>query len=216
MIVLLFILFSISFSLFPAAISDGLSLEQREEARLFISTCFKELEQIQQKKRRKLKDKIEQAEQISEQILSADQINYRMYRDLEDRIEDYDEMLYTEELYELSLARPQAKLVVWSEAREVEARALQAYISLTDEWLEYKKNPSNIKAYEELHKRLILLAQVIVDTKGERAFVAGTHALSNKSDKDVNYDVDRVFFLTLYLLDKELVAEKALMSSSSY
>lgn len=202
-------------TVFSIAANEHFSSEQREEAQTFIRTCFERIERIQQDKQKEFKLEAEQAGHYADRLLSAEQIDYKKYHLLETQKEICSNDMLNAETYEKSLNRPKEKIVVWDEARESEARALQAYMVLSDEWQQYKKDPLNERAYQMLHQQMQAMAHMIVRTKGKRVFVGGTHAYPSESDEHVNYDVDRVFFLTLYLLEKELHAGQCASASSS-
>lgn len=200
---------------FSISASDDLLSGRRDEARNFIRTCFEQLEQLEQKKQKKLKAEIERTVKIITRVLNARQIDFKKFNLYESQKKTFEADLYAHEIYEKSLMRPKEKVAVWDEAREAEAHALYAYMVLSDEWQQYKNDPLNLKAYEQLHIRMTEMAKIIVPKKGERIFVSGTHAYPSQPDDAVNYDVDRVFFLTLYLLNKELHAERDGAGSSS-
>lgn len=187
---------------------EGFSCDQRDEAQVFISTCFDRLELIQQGKTRILRDNMRRADEIIDYITSRDQINYQMFNTYDAQREAYEEDLHVQRAYATSLLRSKESIATWEGDCELQARALQAYMSISDEWELYKKDPLNIEVYEQLHKRMLSMARMLVRAEHGSEFVSGTHARSSDPDKLVNYDVDRVFFLAMYLLNKELQAEK--------
>lgn len=208
------VVFVVFFSvLMPFTTHAFFNPEERELAKDFIFSCLDGLEQMQQEKREKIESEIERVDGMIEDILSAPQIDYRKYNVYEYKKELFLKELEKQKSYEESIARPKAKIVNWDELRESEAQALYAYIILSDEWNEYKKNPSNVKVYAHLHRRMLAMARILVSSKGHRVFTAGSHAYPEESDEGVNYDLDRVFLLTLYLLNQDLHAEKAASST---
>lgn len=206
MVVIAF-LFLFSF-LFSHGASSGFSSEQREKAREFIRNCFEQLEAAQLEKGRKLRREIRRTDEIISKILDSNQIDYRKYNVYEAQQGIFEQQLRDQEQYTQSLARPKERIAIWEDLQEDEARALCAYMLLTDEWQQYKADPLNIQVYELLHKRMESMAKMVTRKKGDRMFVAGTHAYPSQSDARVDYDVDKVFFLTLFLLNKEMYADR--------
>lgn len=206
MVVIAFLFLLSSF--FSHCASSGFSSEQREKAREFICNCFDQLEAAQLEKGRKLRREIKRTDDIITEILDSNQIDYRRYAVYEVQQEVFEQQLREQERYRQSLVRPKEKIALWEDVREAEARALCAYMLLTDEWQQYKADPLNIQVYELLHKRMESMAKMVTRRKGHRMFVAGTHADPSQSDARVDYEVDKVFFLTLFLLNKEIYADR--------
>lgn len=202
-------------SLYACAAAEYFSPEERDEARAFVGDCFAWLAHDQQRKLQSYNDELDEAEELEQKILYASHINYRKLNKVDEKIAALGKQLEQTELYRRSLERPKEKIAAWDEARESQARTLQAYISLSDEWQQFKKDPSNKQAYEALHVYMQDMARLLVANPSTHMFVAGSHAPPAVSDVLVNYDADRVFFLALYLLDKDLKLERSLAASSS-
>jgi hypothetical protein len=198
---------SIPFLLGGAA-ENVFSSAQRVEAQEFINDCFEELEKDKINKEWSLSQHMEDVESVIDTLLNAEQIDFRRYRILDARLQKLVEEKNETRAYRESLLRPKLRVSRWSDVREENARILHAYITISDEWEYYKKNPSCPVAYERLHERMVSLAQLLIGVKDARNFVSGTHARPTESDADVAYDVDRIFMLTLYLLNKDFIAEK--------
>lgn len=200
-------IFFVPFILFGAA-ENVFSSAQRIEAQQFIDNCFEELEKDKMKKERSLAQHMEDVESVMDTLLNAEQIDFRRYRVLDERLQKLIEEKNETRSYRESLLRPKLRVSRWSDVREENARILHAYMTISDEWAYYKKNQSCPVAYERLHERMVSLAKLLIGIDDARTFVSGTHARPGESDAEVAYDVDRVFMLTLFLLNKDLVAEK--------
>lgn len=210
--ILILFLFSMVCSVFAC---DEFSSDQREEAHTFVKTCFAKIREYQKSKLRYFSNHLKDLDNMEFEELNAKQINYRRLNELEEEKNAICDQIEETDVYKNSLREPKEQILLWDSRQEGQARLVQAYMSLTDEWTEYKKNPSDVHAYQALHKRMIAIARIFVATDDKRMFVSGTHLFAEETVEPVNYQADQIFFLALYLLDKELKAERALLPASS-
>jgi hypothetical protein len=202
--VIAFLLIIFWSSLFYAADTDGaFSDQQREEAQQFINESFSVLRQRLERNMHHIASEGSRVEsKANGQLKQIDTIDYTVLSALDKQRTDIQNALYKVQKYKDSLTQPQKEIQHWSEKHEKDAYALKAFMQLTDAWVLYEADPTDMKVYAMLHEYMQKMAATLIDgSKKTQPFVGGAH---DKDDKKNNYDVDRVFFLTLYLLDKDL------------
>lgn len=193
--------------LFGAAHGDSFTAEQRMEAKDFISNCFDRI-------RAHVADQVDEArlfkdwtdEEIELVLADPHQINFRKYNELSEYASQLQKSQEDAVTYAKSTARPELTISTWHEDHEQSAHALCAFMKLTDAYKVYIEDNSNEKAYAILHDQMLEMAGTLIDrsASSHRCFVNGQHAPSGEDDSEVNYEVDRVFFLAAYLIHKEL------------
>ncbi|MEX0849009.1 MAG: hypothetical protein WD055_02175 [Candidatus Dependentiae bacterium] len=203
--VIAFLLIIFWSSLFYAADTDGVfSDQQREEAQQFINESFSVLKQRLEKSAHHILAEEHFVEsKANEALKQAESIDYNALSTLDKKRIDAQNALYEAKKYENSLKQPQKEMQHWDKEHEKSAHALKAFMQLTDAWVLYEADPTDMKVYAMLHKYIQKMAVNLTDKpKVSQSFVGGGY---DKDDKKNNYyDVDRIFFLTLYLLDKDL------------
>ncbi len=186
---------------------DTFNQEQREQAKQFIDICFK---QVKRHASRQIDYWNTEAELINEEagivLHNQTQIDYVKLSQLDQyRGHAMDQCKKAQE-YLKSVIRPQKKIEDWNEGHEKSAYALYSFMQITQEFKEYKAGPSNQKKYAILHAYMLDMAGTLADRykSSYLCFSSGTHARSHEDDVAIDYDVDRVLFLALYLMDHEM------------
>lgn len=208
MIFLSILLCICSQTLVAADLKDMFSLEQRTEAKQFIEHCFCRIDHYLAKG---IKELAEDAKELDGEITSMikqEHIDFKRFNDLDELHELVEKEKKKSITYQDSIQRPFDSILEWHEEHEKKAYALRSFMHMTAEWKAYRTDPKNKDVYGLLHKYMADMAETLVtyhQQAGVRSFVAGRHARVEDDDNEVNYDIDRVFFLTMYLLNKELV-----------
>ncbi len=181
--------------------------EQREQAKQFIDTCFKKVKKHASRQIYHLKVEKDLTNEEADIVLhDHSQIDYVKLDKLDQYCVHVTNRCKKAKEYLESIIRPQKEIEHWDENHEKSAYALYAFMQLTEEFKGYKADASNQKAYAMLHAHMLDMAGTLVDRYKAtyRCFSSGTHARLDEGDAAIDYDVDRVFFLAMYLMDQDL------------
>ncbi len=186
---------------------DMFNQEQREQAKQFIDICFKQVKKDVSRQIDYLETEAELTNEEASIVLhNQDQIDYVKLSQLDQYGDHIKKKLKKQREYSKSILRPQKEIEQWNEGHEQSAYALYSFMQITQEFKEYKADPSSQKKYAILHAYMLDMAGTLADRykSSYLCFSSGTHARSHEDDVAIDYDVDRVLFLALYLMDHEM------------